>query len=395
MKHKTKKKCSNTIFQFVHFPVKLSKLNKTFNEISKNDNIRFSWLKTKYGKDAIEACSFHLNIVSKNTFAKLLSQTNIPRYVLQRSFIRLIKKNRHDLIIILLNRGSELYADLSLNSLDTDRFKEIYTRAGSFNTFFQLFNPNGHAAIDENSEALKLLVTENNFDLNYCKWNSHTGVSNLKVCEGYKHFLTVIQSKGISLIKEMLQYGVIPYISESSPVEIPSVPFDPFNAIDQHSHVNVGSDRELAPIWITSIFPSDLHPYLTKTCDAIVLATKLKSAEIVKILLEFDLERWNSNHGKKVLKDCLQLAVDIDWKVGEKLINDYSGNHEKPSKSEAALRKMLLDACKCACFDDVKSLLEEGATFMIDGNFRHLSWFVFINLGGKLYVISLLQTMSR
>jgi hypothetical protein len=82
---------------------------------------------------------------------------------------------------------------------------------------------------------------------------------------------------------------------------------------------------------------------LPATADAVILAVRYKKLPIVQLLLEADLDRWETTEGRQVLNVCLQLAVDESFVEGVTLLKMYTDG-STPKKSAAALRKLLVDA---------------------------------------------------
>jgi len=357
------------VFLFVENPANLLASNKAFNAIGKDGSSRVDWLQFRYGKSShlLEGSTAWLRLVDETNFDMLLRRVAVvPRYVIQRLFHRFQHKNRPDLVVKILTRGLEVYDDLALNKHDTATFRDAYLRNGNLQSFFHL-----HFSMDPGAETnldvLEELKTKYDFNVNYCRWNQSSGISNVFINEGYRSFLVSISNDADKLVEKLLEFGVDTHIKPQFAAKpLQADPADRFRfegvGPDSVSNIKIGKDGDqLAPSWAVNSFPAELKVYLTKTCDAIVLATKYRSLSIMKILLEADLERWQEPHGQLVLENTLQLAVDMNYEEGARLIRGYYVPRETMKKSAPALRKLLTQALRDSHFEDIKTLIYEGA----------------------------------
>ncbi|KNC97254.1 uncharacterized protein SPPG_07641 [Spizellomyces punctatus DAOM BR117] len=338
------------IFSFVYDPSRLIKVNSTLRTVGRKCWVRCSWLVRKYGKlNAFQGALRWTKLLDPDTFELLLKIVPpVPRYIIQRGVTRFQHINKLSLLIPLLQYGEMLYGDLSLAKNDGQYFKEIipwtvHAHSNSLMTAARM-------------EALEVLVKKYRFDVNFCKWSMVTGLPLLKTNEGFRTFLTAVSSGNKALVKVLLRYNIATHI-ERFPSGSP--------ATERAYDMTMFPLFEATAQWEESFFPNETRMYMTKTVEALILATKQRQEEVMELLLEHDLERWNTAQGFEVLKATLQLAVDENYVAGVDMLTRYMGNYQQPTKSPAALRRALIAACVENDLKAVKTLLKEGARFDI------------------------------
>ncbi|KAI8809281.1 hypothetical protein BJ742DRAFT_805695 [Cladochytrium replicatum] len=334
--------CLAIILSFVKDPSSLVQSCSAFFQVSSRASARIAWLINKYGlPHALEsALGCHSKLVDRHCFECLLRTVPVvPRYVIQRAFTRLHVLNKADLIVPLLQYGLSHYDDLSLNKSDTQSFREAVSPALSpFN--LSLFSDFSSLTDEARIKRLRTLVEKYNFDVNFCAWVPETGRVSPWVREGYKAFLTAIESKATALVKALLEFKIATHIE---PQYIDLELQDPRGL---HAY---GSSTLLN--WILVLFPSDVRPYLPRSCDALYLAIRQRDMEVMTLLLEADQQRWETKEeGILVLRNALQFAVDESYVPAYELISSYLRSAAKAHME----RKSKRNAAKSVCSSPVR-----------------------------------------
>ncbi|KAJ3299187.1 hypothetical protein HDU76_006391, partial [Blyttiomyces sp. JEL0837] len=329
-------------------------VSKYFLDISKTSVVRGQWLLNRYGKkSAFEGALRWTKLLDVATFEYLLKHVDkVPRYVIQRAHIRFQATNRPDLIIPLFNYGIKAWADLQLARMDTQVFRDLSHSSGYLSSMTSQVDT-------DRVEKMKDLVNNYGFDVNFCKFSPSTGMPDLAVNEGFRHLLNAITCGNEAFVKALLSFKIATHVP---------VTRDPTPITRGVSTIGWYTSDQPA----LSYFNNDLRNFLTHTVDALVLAVRCKGTEIVRMLLDADVERWETTHGQEVLQKALQLAVDENFTAGVRMITMYLGNITPPKRSASALRKHLIDACVTGKLEDVKALVEEGALFdSVESFFSH------------------------
>ncbi|KAJ3409736.1 hypothetical protein HDV05_004275 [Chytridiales sp. JEL 0842] len=330
---------------------RLSESCSLFRDISRNPAVRVKWLLNHYGhKNAFEGSLRWTGLLNLPTFECLLKSVGkVPRYVLQRAFIRLKETNKSHLLITLLNYGLELWKNLELHKSDTQVFKEL---AGSHISV----SISGAASLNEKIiDSIKNLVDNYGFDVNFCKFSSMSGLPDLNINEGYRYLLIAISAGQEKLVTELLRCGMVTHLRQPK-LQTQSREF---------RFIHTWESRWMADNNSTfTYFPADIRSILPASADAIFLATRSRNINIMRVLLDTDIDRWETDEGRNVLNICLQLAVDDSFVAGIDLIKLYTDGMT-PKKSATALRKLLIEACISGEFAAIKDLLAEGARFEV------------------------------
>ncbi|KAJ3291361.1 hypothetical protein HK104_006156 [Borealophlyctis nickersoniae] len=343
------------IFIRTRQPTSLVRTCARFWSLSKKSSIRATWLVNRYGlSKAFEAALRWTRILDEAVVECLIKMVPpIPRYVLQRAMTRFTHANRPDLLIRLLRYGLTIYDDLSLQKPDTLQFREL-------TVYHHYTTP---TVLENKLKQLRILVEQYNFDVNFCKWSSVSGLPYVDVNEGYRAFLSAVVAGNEALVRELLKFNIATHVSPDQ--------IDESRSFFAQFPFGLWSERTLndplaaTPQWALSLFPNELRSYLTKTADALILATKHKFIEIMRLLLDHDIERWDTPEGAQVLEKALQLAVDENFDDGIQILQNYMADAEAPQKSPTALKKLLIEACLHDKLEDVKRLVTEGARFDI------------------------------
>ncbi|KAI8812556.1 hypothetical protein BJ742DRAFT_792849 [Cladochytrium replicatum] len=330
--------CLAIILSYVKDPSCLVQSCSAFSHVSCRASARIAWLINKYGlPHALEsALGCHSKLVDLHCFECLLRTAPVvPRYVVQRAFTRLHVLNKSDLIVPLLQYGLSHYDDLSLNKSDTQSFREAVSPAlspFSLSLFLDFSSLTDEARIHR----LRTLVEKYYFDVNFCAWVPETGRVSPWVREGYKAFLTAIESKATGLVKALLEFKIATHIE---PQYIDLELRDPRGGLQAY-----GSSTLLN--WILVLFPSDVRPYLPRSCDALYLAIRQRDTEVMTLLLEADQQRWETKEeGILVLRNALQFAVDECYIPAAELISSFLRSAAKAHMERKSKRNAAIPAC--------------------------------------------------
>ncbi|TPX34219.1 hypothetical protein SmJEL517_g03148 [Synchytrium microbalum] len=292
-------------------------------------------------------------------------------YQLQRAVVRLQLKDKLDILVRVLQYGKEKYGRLSLDKQDADTFRRITSPHQHHNQQMALGILLGQPitatlTTDEQTlETLRVLVEDYDFNVNYSRFSVTTGITSLDVNEGYRVFLTAIQTSNARLTKSLLDYGASTHMAK--PISITNQRRGLYGADMNAFFMDRARLTDFPnPISYVNYFPADLRPYLRDSADALIMAVHVKNVEITLALLEHDLERWDDAEGGLVLKQALQLAVDDNWADGIPIIRGYineKDREQKVKKSPSALKKLLVDAVATDNLEEVKRLIKQGARF--------------------------------
>ncbi|KAI9098342.1 hypothetical protein DFS34DRAFT_649926 [Phlyctochytrium arcticum] len=339
-----------SIFTYVADPSKLVKSTASCWTVGKKSWVKCKWLIARFGlENAFQGSLRWTKLLEPDTLDLLLKTVPIvPRYIVQRALTRFQHINKPVLIIPLLSYGLQHYDDLSLCKNDGQYFKEVipwtaHAHSNSLVTAARL-------------EALDILIKKYRFNINFCKWSIVTGLPLMNTNEGFRTFLTAVTSGNVALVRVLLRYNIATHIERYSPAGSTNINNRVYDMAMFHLF-------EASAQWEESFFPNEIRSYMTKTVEALILATKHKQDEVMRLLLEHDLDRWHTVDGFEVLKSTLQLAVDDNYTAGINLLVAYMGNYRPPSKSPSALRRALIAACVDNDLKVVKALLKEGASF--------------------------------
>ncbi|KAJ3003984.1 hypothetical protein HKX48_001472 [Thoreauomyces humboldtii] len=337
------------IFINVHNPSELIRSCVGLRNVGSRPLVKVSWLVARWGPiNAFQGSLRWTRLLDVQSLELLFKAVPVvPRFILQRAMTRFVHENKAELIGPLISYGLTHYDDLSLNKHDGQAFKELLPFASNL----QLH----HLALLSHTrmELIDVLVSRYRFDVNFCKWNPATGVPLLPTNEGFRLFLTAVAGGNQVMVKALLKYKMRTHVERYTL---------PFSGAPARAHDPL---FEATPQWEDSFFQPELRPYMKYTVEALILATKNKHLEIMRLLLEYDCERWLTESGSEVLKSSLQLAVDESFPDGVQLVTEYIGSFPPPPKSALALKRALLHACFENDLRAVKELVEEGAT--VDG----------------------------
>ncbi|TPX51515.1 hypothetical protein SeMB42_g01895 [Synchytrium endobioticum] len=386
-----------SIITHLENPAQFSQTSRRMLLLSKDPLVRAQWLLNRYGSHAFEASFMWSKVSTLDTLNYLiLLLPRIPRYQIQRAIARYQYTDNLDCLLRILQYGRDMYKTLSLNKQDTMLFSEVTAAQAGFNAGMGVL---GSMTTDAAAlETLRMLVQDYGFSVNYTKFSAQPGISLLDVNEGYRTFLAAIGANNVRLVRALLDYGAVTHIAK------PATSFLRLGIRALGLEAGMPNRRQLygldmdrfAQSHYSHYFPSDLRQYSTPTADALIMAARSKNVEIVRLLLDHDIERWNEEAGLKVLKTVLQLAVDENFTQGAEIIRSYlTSNEGTPKKSPSALKKLLVDAVMRDNFEDVQNLiLKEGARFetpgVVDMFHRQIDVFRNIILGDKRAILSFL-----
>ncbi|KAI9204857.1 uncharacterized protein BJ171DRAFT_90706 [Polychytrium aggregatum] len=366
------------IFVYTDNPLALSRSCWSLQRISKSAIVRAKWLIRKYGaRAAFEAGCRWMGLWSIELMEYLFQNTpKLPRYVIQRAFTRFQKKNCPWLIAHLLVHGLRLYSDLSLDKSDVQTFMEL----AACEPHAHILGTMSHSA--RKLEAIKSLVSDYGFDVNFMKWTlGQSPIPVPQIKEGYRALLCAVSSKNTPLVKTLLECNAMTHV----PLALGALKVHNRTASEMilsqlHQTISLGlwnwTDRVIdnSPLqlsqseWAKGFFPVDLRHYLTCSADAVLIAAKTHNQEIMRMLLDHDLDRWETSHGVQVLKSVLQFCIDDGYNDGIQLLQNYITTKKigHMQRSPFALRRALIEACISSNLESVATLIDEGARFEID-----------------------------